>query len=482
MTKISNIRNSFKKIEKRLLDHDISCIFFNNHSTISTTIPNKDCTRTHQEIFEQVRTVRCQSITDFSKIEECLQQIEHVYNDSNTISIIISDGYHTNDETNGKTTDEIKQLFFKRFDYSLGIGDFDSNLLQDISKECLEKKDNNLFHFLFNTSLFIKVKIPKDVFFVSDQKYTFESTENEDKPYTEIVSETWENDLKESLLDTKSDDSNIKTDRFHYIFIIDNSGSMDDGLYSILLQPYFDQQAHEENFYYDKFHEDKNIIINQDQASIYMKYNDRFEFENVQQVGTFSDIVNTCFSLYESESMSITEKLDRLYTIKNFEYKNKILENFVKFKYETLLSNAERRYNSLLHESMTTRSSSITSSHTKMSDVELISSCSICMTKEKNILFSCSHVACCSDCVRIMLESIRIMKCPICRQSVKWIRKIYYDTNFLTCRRCNVNLADCYQNPCEHTLYCVACCDSNEYKYCSICDRKIEVICKVHFC
>ena len=189
MSKIINVRNSIKKIKQNLELNELSCIFFNNNSYLYTSLEDDHYYMSHDEIFDKINNIRCSSCTDFSKIETSLENLESINNFTweNTISILISDGHHTVD--NFRSVDYVKEKFNKKFDYCIGIGhEFDSNLLNDISKSFLTSNDDNLFQFLFDYEDEIFVFIEKNKFFVTDKSFQKEFSVSRETKITEFFS------------------------------------------------------------------------------------------------------------------------------------------------------------------------------------------------------------------------------------------------------------------------------------------------------
>lgn len=485
MSKILNIRNSIKKIKIHLQSHDVSCMFFNNDCSLFTTLeqnvgePNNYFI-THQELFKKIQSIRCSSITDFNKIAQCLEKLENIksYDSSNTISIIVSDGHHTIDTE--KNVEEIKDLLYDKFDYSIGIGtEFDSNLLSTVAKNFLGKNDNNLFNFLFHSLDNIKVEIPKNTFFVSSSKFTEQMSSPDQISMAQSV--------ETSLTCSKHSYTNLIFDsnheRKHYLFIIDISGSMDDSIYSCLISSNRDENS----FFYNKFTEDKVLLMESDEVDLYLSNdsNDANEDFEIYKKYNYSynnidEIFITCKTFFYLNPSSTQEKLEQLYLLNHNLYRDENLKNFVRSNYNSLLSYSERKMNNLLHERI---SHPIMDNRcVQINDIDFENRCSICLQNTKNILFSCHHVTCCFECVLKLLEPLEYPSCPICRERIMWLRHcIPYDSNNLSCKSCEINMGDLYQDGCNHILFCSQCCDINEYKLCNLCNRKINLITKVHF-
>jgi hypothetical protein len=485
MSKILNVRNSFQKIKRNLEQNNMSCIFFNNHSFLYTTLDScsPEYFMLHDDIFQKINTVRCSSITDFSKIETSLDHLEKIKNFSwdETTSILISDGYHTMD--NFRSVDYVKEKFYKKFDYSIGIGnEFDSNLLEHIANTFSTQNDNNLFKFLFPYKDFVYIHIPKDTFFVTNKKFNILSMDDNDPLIEEtdilkeersefVIKKTFHNLEKE-----KDKSKNLKPNKHHYLFIIDISGSMDDSIYSCLLH---DEQ--EFDFFYGNFHTNNQFIkVNDPHVEIYFEAK-KTELSWDSTMNEMNEIVFTCKKLSNIESHTQVDKLRLLYKLNDHQYMIESLNKFVRAKYNSLLNPAEKRMNLLLHENLTINYMNTKKKIKSISDTPIENRCSICLSNPKNILFSCMHVACCFDCVLKLLEPYDIPSCPICRSTIDWIRYIYnYDTNNNpSCNKCKINLGDVFQNPCGHILYCSDCCDSNEN--CHFCKKRIDCITKVNY-
>ncbi len=480
MSKILNIRNSLKRIKHYLFMHDFTCILFNNDSKIYSTLKTSDDFSTsHDEILKKIYSIRCSSITDFSKIETSINKLETLvnYDSSKVISVIVSDGYHTID--NDKTVEEIKNIFFKKFNYSIGIGnEFDSNLLSSMSEHFIIQNNSHLFDFLFNLNMITRIKIPKSTFFVSNKKYTIveDQTMEEDKCHYRKTEKS-EKNIKQTFMNQVMEDSNhVKK---HFVFIIDISGSMDESIYDCLLT----NDREDFIFYYDEFENDTLISCSEDDFQIFLENDSNHHVEIYKNYNLnynpIDEVLYTCKSLYNVQKDD-ANRLEKLFKMNHNLYRNEKLKRFVNHKYNSLLTFAEKKMNTLLHETIT-----ITYMDSNIIPIHEVSNeniCSICMTQTRNILFSCHHVACCFDCVLKLLEPLDPPSCPICRQNITWLRHIIYpNTNRLSCIQCNVNLSDIYQNPCNHILYCTKCCNVDDYKFCSICNKKIDVLTKIYF-
>lgn len=485
MSKILNVRNSFKKIRTKLEFHDFSCIFFNNYSHLFTTLPDNKYFMSHHGIFDKINTIRCSSITDFSKIEASLIELEGLegYRGENIVSIIISDGYHTMD--NFRSVDYVKDKFNKKFDYSIGIGhEFDSNLLQHISKKFLTKNDNNLFQFLFHYKEKIITLIPKNTFFVCNQKFEKNEEDGNEPEESSVFSSCSTRRTLQKTFSNVMNDQYTKDQKMHFLFIIDTSGSMDDSIYSCLLP----NEKKEYDFYYNVFEEDTYIQINHPEVDIYFENSPWMGNENTIMEEHLSDkILATCKTFHcienhmEEDQKKKMEQLFQLYTRYTKDSEDPTLNSFVKKKYHHLLTPAERRMNFLLHEKISS-TSRFDSKLKKKNEFNIGNNCSICLSDVKEILFSCHHVVACFDCVLKLLEPFEAISCPICRSNIEWMRYIKtYDSNQFSCRGCNIYLGDLYQNPCSHVIYCSQCCDSNGYTSCDVCGHGIDLLTKIHF-
>ncbi len=478
MSKILNVRNSIKKIRENLQSHDFTCIFFNNNSSLYTTFQNNDDFMNHNDIFDKINNIRCSSITDFSKIEGSLEKLENIKDFcwENTTSILISDGYHTMD--NFRTVDYVKTKFENKFDYTIGIGnEFDSILLNHISKTFLTQNDNNLFKFLFPYEDFVHILIPKESFFVCNKNFeTISVDETMNLSETDVFS-TSSNDFVEKKKFYNFKQNTSHESRHHYLFIIDISGSMDDSIYSCLLH-----DEEELYFFYDKFDKDTMIQVKDPEVEIYFEKKSLpctiYQDYKIDTYHEYNEILVTCKSIFQMDTDPTINKLEFLFKLNHNLYRQNNLKKFVEAKYNSILSPSEKRMNLLLNENLTV--TYMDSNVKTITEISVENRCSICLSKPKNILFSCHHVACCFDCVLQLLEPYDIPSCPICRSNIEWIRYIKnYDSNNIACKKCKKNLGDVFQNPCSHIVYCSECCDSNEY--CAICDKKIERITKVHF-
>ena len=300
--------------------------------------------------------------------------------------------------------------------------------------------------------------------------------EEEDKRHL-YKTEYSEKNMKYTFLNHLQEDSNII--KKHFVFIIDISGSMDDSIYDSLLT----NDKEDFLFYYDRFDEDTIITSSEDDFQIFVENDSNYQVEIYKNYNQYynpiDEILYTCKSLFNIH-INDMNRLEKLFKMNHNLYRNENLKQFVKYKYNSLLSFAEKKMNTLLHENMTVTymDSNIIPIHEVCNE----NICSICLINTKNILFSCHHVACCFDCVLKLLEPLETPSCPICRQNITWLRHIINpNVNNLSCIQCNVNLGDIYQNPCNHILYCIKCCNIEDYKYCTICNKKIDILTKIYF-
>ena len=106
-------------------------------------------------------------------------------------------------------------------------------------------------------------------------------------------------------------------------------------------------------------------------------------------------------------------------------------------------------------------------------DLEL---CPLCFVKPRTILFSCSHLVCCLDCIEKMIE-LNKLQCPLCRTEIQWLRKCQLVNHSMKCMDCE-NIVNIFQHPCQHVVSCYSC--STENTECKICHmeitKKIKII------
>ena len=467
MSKIYRVRKAFHKIYPHIKNHEISCIFFNNDLKILSTLPDFEYTVDHSILYHTVQNIKCSSITNFSKIIEGLEEIDKLECKLETTSIIISDGYHTVDDETNISLQEITQRLRKRFDHSIGLGnEVDKDLLEKLSKNSHEVQNEFMFSFL-NIDFFSNennfIHIPENTFFVSLQEYRqSEITETRDNKTFQVT----ENG---SLQDTFQYTENIVPidgEKKHYIFVIDISGSMDDTFNSRLLEDFYQ----EINYFYQKTN---NVPL---QLSFYdeqpMIMIEKQKQESVSST-THDEIFTTCKEIHEMENGNCDDISEKMYEIFNRQYENSTLRKFIKKKYNELVSPTKQKLLKLFHSVLVPQDNNHFPSSSYEPDMEL---CPLCFIKPRTILFSCSHLVCCLDCIEKMIE-LNKLQCPLCRTEIQWLRKCQFVNNSIKCTDCE-NTVNIFQHPCQHVVSCFLC--HMEDTTCRICHmeitKKIKII------
>lgn len=494
MTKIDNVKDSFSKIEPFLLEHDISLIFFNNKSYFITTKIDYEFSQTHKYIFEHLQNVKCSSITDFSELLLPLRNIEMMFPKDiyENNFIILSDGFHTADESNNSTLslNEIKDYLKNKFTYSIGLGnDFDSNLLDHIS---ISKKNNleegRIFDFLFNDNnrnpFYYKIK-PKS-FFITDNLVTIVDKKNnfDTKNIINIddnIDSNYSIEYKEKaeyyrININKGAKAKAKTKPKHYLFAIDISGSMDD-LFSRTTK----KSSSQIHYFYTK--KCINIALENNSSIFYIsKSNFQPDQKTIeewieQDFSEYSDeLFYTCVCLYFVINLP-HNRIQLLHKLLKKSFKDDFIKNFVEGQYDDILTIGEKRMNAFLNTKINDIFEIVSPPSPEVFEKDNIMNCCICYSKKKRIIFNCGHFCICFKCsVRLLEESnnnLNISTCPICRETVKYIRKVTFPDK-IQCIRCKINLANVYQESCTHALYCSTCVDTNK-NLCEMCNSTIDV-------
>ena len=242
MSKIYNVRKAFHRIFNDLSQHEVSCIFFNNDVKVMTTLGEYEYSTDHSILLQTIQNIRCSSITDFSKILEGIDKLGvKKMDDLDTISIIISDGYHTIDNETGISLDTVIQKLKKYFHYSIGLGnDYDRNLLENISQEFYSNQTETMFYFLdkyFKKKKNNYIIIEPDTFFLSFQEFKMKEIHTDDILYEDITLQEEGNYQKTFKINSSYYDTIFK--KKHFLFVIDISGSMDDTFHSRIMETFY---------------------------------------------------------------------------------------------------------------------------------------------------------------------------------------------------------------------------------------------------
>ena len=436
MSKIYNVRKAFQRIFNDLSQHEVSCIFFNNDVKVMTTLGELEYSTDHSLLLQTIQNIRCSSITDFSKILEGIDKLGIKKIDNlETISIIISDGYHTIDNDTGISLDTIIQKLEKYFHYSIGLGnDYDKNLLENISKEFFSNQTETMFYFL--DKYFKKKKnnffiMEPDTFFLSFQEFKMKDIHTDDIFYGDTTLQEEGNYQKTFKINSSYYDTILN--KKHFLFVIDISGSMDDTFHSRIMETFYNDVNIHYNYsgnsqkmieFYDI---NSKIIVEKKQIKTkYLSENDQ--------------ILDICKNIYQIEKNKET-KWKRLYELYNRDIENQILKKFIRKKYNSLLTNDEKKLIVLLHNDM--KMNKLTNDTTNLND----NICTLCYENHRNILLSCFHVSSCLDCTLKIMKSIHTInpQCPVCRKIIEWARFIKIETK--KCIQCSENIACIYQEP-----------------------------------
>lgn len=471
MSKIYNVRRAFYKIFENLKNHEVSFLFFNNDFKIYTTIKDSPYSVDHSIMLNTIQNIRCSSITDFSQIMRGLRIIEGMNCNLPVISTIISDGYHTIDDDSHISFEEVKEELKEKFDVAIGLGtDYDRILLEHLSKKFHNDQSNNMFNFLneylSNNTNFIVME--PDTFMVSQKEFQIVENEILDNNVNDNIISVSKGKVQETFQFIPKDNNDHVIDTKHFLFIIDNSGSMDDTFHSRVLENFYEDA----DFYMvNTTHERKKIIFYDRNTNIIIgKKKDIIKEKNKNDDYNENDeIFRVC---YEMSQIKEGNKLEIMYKLYNTDIVNTNLKKFIQRNYNLKLSSSEKKFNVLLHNEFDDKMK-----HGKTSSIGEKEQyhCSICFENIPTILFSCHHLFCCFQCVLKMLEEYYKPKCPICRQEIKWLRKCsFLEDNFL-CTKCKVNVVNIYQSPCSHILYCSKCYPSRS-RSCSECEEEIQDI------
>ena len=477
MSKIYNVRKAFQRIFNDLKEHEISCIFFNNDVKVMSTLDIPEIHVDHSVIFQTIQNIRCSSITDFSKIIDGYNQLNLEKSSLDVISVIISDGYHTLDNDTDISVDEITSKLEKKFLYSIGLGtDYDAELLTTISSEFHSNQTENMFYFLEKyfshkeENFFI---IEPDSFFVSFEEFHpclhFQENESKNTLQNFPIIETDSFHKKIRVCPYPSENSNSISstpsvfEKKHFLFIVDISGSMDDSFHSRIMETFYND-IH--IYYYQNDSSLKKIKFYSRETDILLYQN---SIDNNSLILSENDeIVKTCKNLSDIERNKDIVQLYQLYQ-KNT-YQNQYLKKLVRKKYNMILSSDEKKLVVLLHNEI----DNISTFFDNISD-KFDKTCSICYSRDRNILLSCFHIISCTECTLKIIQKINPI-CPFCRKKIKWVRFLKLLNK---CIKCSINIATYYQEPCGHLLFCSECFHPEET--CSICSTKITSYFPVHF-
>lgn len=465
MSKIYNVRKAFHKIFEKLKNHEVSVVFFNNDFKVITTLKDSSFSVDHSILLNTIQNIRCSSITDFSKIIDGINVVNSFNSSLPIVSTIISDGYHTMDDDSDITLEEITSKLEKKFDFSIGLGcDYDKDLLTKLSKEFHCEQTSSMFNFL--SQYFVETNdnyiiIEPDHFIVSSNEYkVVNCIDGED--YNESV-KTIEKEEHYECFCIQNKINNVLdiSDKKHFIFVIDNSGSMDDTFHSRVLENFYEDT----NFYITKIKERKKVIFYEPNTKIIVGKTKLMNIENIP-INETEEILYTCFVMNELEKNK-ERRLEILYKLYNQKYKNNNIKKYVQKNYNSLLSSSEKKLNVLLHNEISNEQD--VNTNTQIKNGDNITECGICYSDTRSIVFSCHHILSCLDCSVKLMDQFK-PKCPICRQEIIWLRKFKFKENVSVCIQCQENIVGMYQDCCNTLLYCSKCFDTH-YNSCSECKQ-----------
>lgn len=484
LSKIQTVRRSVHKIKSYLKKHHLQFVFFNSKCWGVSTHDSVS----HETIFEQLDEVTCSGTTDFSCI---IPTIEHHVGED-TISIIISDGYHTTLNDNKHTLQNVKDKLFHKFNYAIGIGsDFDNDLLSTISEQIINSSNRNynIFDFLFISNP-KTTKIPSDTFFVCNTHYTVHSDICTEKTHDDLsdISYLPHSSCKEyALVDTGENIDKKKT----YLFVLDVSGSMDDSfLYSNNNHANIHNNDDIDPYLFSKFTDDTMIEIPYlPHIGFNLLLEDTGKTDDNPDISKFlggstlwsaaDEVFLTCKAIYELQYIQTrADRLSLFYKLAfEKQYHDSHVLTFVQHTYNKCLTENEKKFNVLLHTPIH-EIRNITNNQDTEPIKNFNRKCKICFQKDSDIVLSCLHSVSCFDCTLGMIKNHHL-QCPICRDTTLWARQLYFRTrdsetdDVRACLRCKVNLSDVFFNPCNHIFFCNRCSISNVVK-CQICSLAIQ--------
>jgi hypothetical protein len=455
MSKIYKVRKAFHKIFPLLKNHEVSCIFFNNDVKILSTLDGYEYNVDHSLLYQSVQNIKCSSITNFAKIIEGLKEIDSVNSNLKQVSVVISDGHHTVDDETNISLDTIESILEKRFDHAIGLGnEFDRNLMQKIGKTFHETQTDNMFNFL-QQDLYQDhrnyIILPPDTFFVSCSEFKKIEDYNSLENNTEDIECVERGRCQDSFI-LKERQPRQEGEKKHYVFVIDISGSMDDCFLSRVVESYY-QDA---NFFYHKTKGKRTCIqFFDDRPLISIK-----KLENSMYVENINDsIIKTCFIFYEMEN-DVEKDIIKLYSLYNKVFDNFQFQRFVKKKYKNLLSNGQQYLLNLIHEEITPINNWNTETTLYEKDLEL---CPICVSNNRNVVLSCSHMISCINCIEKLLDGMK-HECPICRTPITWLRLCKFPNDTFKCIECETNTINVLNIHSGKAEYCTLCFEKNHEK------------------
>lgn len=502
------VRDGFSRFVSQLDNHDITCVFFNASYEIISTLSGDDTANktnnfSKNDIIERIHDVKCNGSTDFNQIIRAIEELPK--SNKKVVSLIASDGYHTNYNSD---TINVRVALSQYFDYAIGIGnaetDFDKTLLTQISKKFIfghnKKVITNILSELINITYDDKysVIIPPQTKFVCLDKIEIEHFD-EFVPYEDvssIVSPSWICGNTQACLEL--DKINIhytETETFHFLIVIDISASMDDFLDNTIVpyrnKDFFTFYNTKAEWYKLTTSDKANIIFYETvPENVYITSGNKmqqikFEPCNVSEQGEkydrflafCSDIV---LALSYVDTTIQNQFLAEIYN--SFEEEDKLflpLKEYIQELHDSRLSQGEKKYNKFIKKNRVLHPNNNSKSIETCEGLIEPHLCIICFKNKRNVALNCYHISLCYVCATTMLNNGEL-KCPICRKTVSWLKQCRYINNNLKCLECNNKISVLHQK-CNHVFYCSTCFDEKKPKTCE-CGVDIESTLNVMFC
>ena len=499
MTKMNIIRECLSKMYEQLKGHDLTCVLFNNSFEILTTFPYYENNiqvkggLTTTKIIEKILDVKCNGTTDFTQILSAIEIIKHFVS-TERVSIILSDGHHTN---YSNSVDNVKSSLSGYFDYSIGLGDteadFDKELLSILGKNFLFGRNEDfvlkLFEDLVNVKasdnwyeILVPPQLNEFVVYGSVAEEEVDSIEVNVQTEDEFISTTWLKGETQVSCQVSLAEKPAPPKVYHFIMVIDISASMNEYFQNqgFMQLPFMKLKKTSFNFISEpsQWHKFKcsstvQLIFSQppvssffvNQGSSTQKVNidvpnTTIEGIKFDKVFEYSLLVNN-LSCYEGQHIKNMFIYDLYQTIKQEEedpiYKD--IKEYVESLYVTNLSIGEKKFLSNIEKDkdmiLCIKNKEVEKFNSEKIDQDI---CLLCFKDKRTIVLSCYHVVMCQICASRLIESIDF-KCPICRLKTKWIKKVRYVS--LKCLSCDNKVSVVHQH-CNHAFYCSACLDMED--------------------
>lgn len=465
LSKIELLQKAFHNIKNLLKKNSVSCFFFNNSLQLYTTcsqdlfshnssFPMK-FNMSHTDLYNEIDNVKCRNITDFSMISCGIKTFEENMNLTETVKIIISDGFHTE---YSKPIEEIRDFLVKKFDYAIGLGnhdtDFDKIFLESIAENfnfhCVTQPFN--FEFLRDASPEY-IHLPPNSKILTSEEIYMEALQEKPK---ELESYSIEN--KGIYYENRKyqvEETNVPLKK-HFLFFIDISGSMDNRiLQSSIVTNYYRNC----NFLIQSTGDMWRRIPIYFSQDITIITSDAIDFEKQEQENDTDTMIRIVTKLKDLKEDVTKKKID--YLVKYEEEVQKLgnvkFQKYFQKQYYSMLSNAEKIYLRL--------SKTFPNISTKVCEpIENIQSfsrhCIICYENDRTELFSCLHFVCCYRCCLETIGNKLIAECPICREPISWIGSCNYRAN--KCVHCSKNVPSVYSYPSGEITLCRTCFQDSE--------------------